>query len=181
MIRVISGIYKGRVLSIPSEKVTRPTMDKVRQAIFSIISKNIEDSVFLDLFAGSGAVGIEAVSRGAKKVYFNEKNISAYKVIEKNISSLDIEDDKYVLFLKDYRLFLKKHRDTVFDIVFLDPPYRFKVNRDIILYMRENSMLSKEAIIISEQDEKNKDIDGFEKKEYTYSSKCVSIYRRIAE
>lgn len=177
MIRIISGTYKGRMINIPSSKTTRPTMDKVRQAIFSIIKKYLnEETIFLDLFAGSGAMGIEAISRGVKKTYFNEKDPAVFKVIKENLKSLDIDSSLYELCLKDYRLFLKKYKGVKFDVIFLDPPYRFKVNQDIIKKMKEDNMLSSSSIIISEQDEKNKEIEGFFMKEYKYSEKYVAIY-----
>lgn len=181
MIRVISGTYKGRYLSIPDSKTTRPTMDKVKQAVFSIIRKHIEGSIFLDLFAGSGAIGIEAISRGASKTYLNDKDFNAFKVIKNNINSLDIDPSLYELCSKDYRLFLKKYKDVKFDIVFLDPPYRFKVNPDIIKLMDEYKMIDDNSIIISEMDEKNKDVEGFFKKEYRYGEKYVAIYSKKEE
>lgn len=178
MIRIISGTYKGRYLNIPDSKTTRPTTDKVKQAVFSIISNYIKDATFLDLFAGSGSIGIEAISRGAKKTYLNEKDFKAFKIIVKNIDSLDIDSSSYQLCNKDYRLFLKKYKDVLFDIIYLDPPYRFKVNQDIIKYMSDNDLLSSNAIIISEQDNKNAPLDGFIFKEYKYGEKFVGIYSR---
>ena len=178
MIRVISGTYKGRLLNIPDSKTTRPTTDKVKQAIFSIVKKHIEGSIFLDLFAGSGSIGIEAISRGAKKTYLNEKDVRAFKIIKENLKSLNIEESLYELVLKDYRLFLKKYKDVKFDVVFLDPPYRFKINQEVIKEMGERNMLSANAIIISEQDEKNKEVDGFFMKEYRYGEKYVAIYSK---
>ncbi len=178
MIRVISGTYKGRLLNIPDSKTTRPTTDKVKQAIFSIVKKYIEGAIFLDLFAGSGSIGIEAISRGAKKTYLNEKDVRAFKIIKENLKSLNIEESLYELVLKDYRLFLKKYKDVKFDVVFLDPPYRFKINQEVIKEMGERNMLSANAIIISEQDEKNKEVDGFFMKEYRYGEKYVAIYSK---
>lgn len=178
MIRIISGTYKGRYLNIPDSKTTRPTTDKVKQAVFSIISNYIKDATFLDLFAGSGSIGIEAISRGAKKTYLNEKDFKAFKIIIKNIESLDIDSSSYELCNKDYRLFLKKYKDVLFDIIYLDPPYRFKVNQDIIKYMSDNNLLSSNAIIISEQDNKNTPLDNFFFKEYKYGEKFVGIYSR---
>lgn len=178
MIRIIAGKYKGRFLKVPDSKTTRPTMDKVRQAIFSALKDKVEDSIFLDLFAGSGSIGLEAISRGCKECYFIEKDPKTFKTLKENALSFSDDQDKIHLIFKDYRLFLKKASDVKFDIVYLDPPYRYKINKDIIIYLDKFSKLASEAIIISEQDNKNEEIEGFEMKEYRYGQKFVSIYRR---
>ena len=176
MIRIISGKYKGRYLLVPPCKVTRPTMDKVRQAIFSALKDKCINSISLDLFAGSGAYGIETISRGGKKSYLNEKDKSTFSVIVKNVNQLNDLKDTFNLTCLDYRLFLKKFKDIKFDLVFLDPPYRFKINDSIIEYLVLNNMLNESAVIISEQDFKNKDISYFRLKEYNYGRKYVGLY-----
>lgn len=181
MIRIIAGEYKGRFLKVPNPKVTRPTMDKVRQAIFSAIKDKPIHACCLDLFAGSGAMGIEALSRGASKVYFNDKDHSTYRILLENLTSLKVEDSRYETMCADYRIFLKKHKDISFDLVFLDPPYRFSINQEIIQDMDKMNQLSKDALIVSEQNYPNPDIPGFEKKEYKYGEKSVALYRKEEE
>ena len=183
MIRIIAGAYKGRYLKVPDSKVTRPTMDKVRQALFNAIKDKSLGSVTLDLFAGSGAMGLEALSRGAKQVYLNDKNRSTFLIMRENALSLCQEKDKVILSNLDYRIFLKRNTDLKFDLVILDPPYRFEINADIIEYMRKFHMLSEDAILISEQDYPNKEIEGFTMKEYRYGQKHVGLYtyRKEAE
>lgn len=181
MIRIIAGIYKGRFLKVPDSKVTRPTMDKVRQAIFNAIKDKSSNSVCLDLFAGSGAMGLEAISRGASKVYFNDKDRGTFMTMKENILSLGLDESKYVMCQSDYRLFIKKYSDVKFDLVFLDPPYRFNINDTIIDELVRRDMLSKDAYIVSEQEKENKQIEGFEMKEYKYGQKHVAIYRRSEE
>ena len=180
--RVITGKARGmKLATLDGEDITRPTTERVKEGVFSAIQFDIAGKRVLDLFAGSGQMALEALSRGADSAVLIDENTDAIAIIKENAKKTGFMK-QCAISRMDYSEYLKsvagKER---FDIVFLDPPYRFKVNRDIILYMRENRMLSKEAIIISEQDEKNKDIDEFEKKEYTYSSKYVSIYRRIEE
>ena len=180
--RIITGKARGmKLATLDGEDITRPTTERVKEGVFSAVQFDIAGKRVLDLFAGSGQMALEALSRGADSAVLIDENTDAIAIIKENAKKTGVMK-QCAISRMDYSEYLKsvagKER---FDIVFLDPPYRFKVNRDIILYMRENSMLSKEAIIISEQDEKNKDIDGFEKKEYTYSSKYVSIYRRIEE
>lgn len=176
MIRIIAGTYKGRFLKVPDSKVTRPTMDKVRQALFNAIKDKSLGSVALDLFAGSGAMGLEALSRGAKQVYLNDKNRSTFAIMRENALSLCTEKDKIILSNLDYRVFLKRNTDLKFDLVILDPPYKFTINADIIDYMKKFSMLNDDAVIISEQDYPNKEIDGFAMKEYRYGQKHVGLY-----
>ena len=178
MIRIIAGIYKGRFLKIPDSSVTRPTMDKVRQAIFNALKDKTQGSVCVDLFAGSGAMGLEALSRGAKQVYFNDKDRKTFQVMKENILSLKPSEDCYVMALSDYRLFLKKYSDIKFDLVFLDPPYRFNINSVIIEEMVERNMLNDDAVIVSEQEKENPEIEGFAMKEYKYGQKHVAIYRK---
>lgn len=178
MIRIIAGNYKGRFLKVPDPNVTRPTMDKVRQAIFNAMKDKSQGSVCLDLFAGSGAMGLEAISRGAKKVYFNDKDRNTFQVMKENILSLGLEPDSYDMCLSDYRLYLKKYSDVKFDIVFLDPPYRFNINDTIIDELVRRNMLNDNCLIVSEQENKNKEKEGFTMKEYRYGQKYVALYKK---
>ncbi len=179
MIRIIAGIYKGRFLKVPDPSVTRPTMDKVRQAIFNAMKDKVQGSVVLDLFAGSGAMGLEALSRGARQVYFNDKDRKTFQIMKENILSLNPERDSYVLALSDYRLFLKKYAEIKFDVVFLDPPYRFNINDSIIKEMEERGMLKEDCLIVSEQEKENPVLPGFEMREYRYGQKHVALYRKV--
>lgn len=178
MIRIIAGIYKGRFLKVPDSKVTRPTMDKVRQAIFSAMKDKSLGAVVLDLFAGSGAMGLEALSRGAEQVYLNDKNRSTFVVMRENALSLCNDKEQVILSCLDYRVFLKRNNDLRFDLVILDPPYRYEINKDIIEYMAKMNMLNEEALIVSEQDYPNKEIEGFVMKEYRYGEKHVALYKK---
>jgi 16S rRNA (guanine(966)-N(2))-methyltransferase RsmD len=117
--RVIAGEFRRRILkSVPGIEV-RPTPDRLRESLFSILAPRIEGSVFLDAYAGSGAVGIEALSRGAKHVLFIERNPSALTVIRENLAALEIRERVTVLRGKATSLI----SDNPADIVFIDPPY----------------------------------------------------------
>ncbi len=181
MIRIIGGIYKGRYLNIPNSKVTRPTMDKVRQAIFNVLRNKPENAICCDLFAGSGAMGLEALSRGAKKCYFIDKDRQTFFTMKENVKALEIPPEQYELFLGDYRIFIKRNPELKLDILFLDPPYKMLINEAIIKDMTQRNMFSKDAYIISEQEPKNNEIEGYEMKEYTYGAKHVAVYHRIEE
>lgn len=121
MMRVITGIARGRRLeTLPGEDVTRPTTESVKEALFSMIQFELEDKKVIDLFAGSGQLGIEALSRGARHCTFVEGNRQAFKVIEDNLSHCRLESSAKVV-LSDAVSFLM--RKDNFDIAFLDPPY----------------------------------------------------------
>jgi len=119
--RIITGTAKGRKLSAPTGLATRPTADAVKEAIFSAIQFEIRDKVVLDLFAGSGQLGIEALSRGAAKAYFADISEEAVKIIIRNLEKTGLSEKAEVFRLAD-SAFLRK-TSAAFDIAFLDPPY----------------------------------------------------------
>ena len=120
--RVIAGDFRGRRLSTLTGEVVRPTSDKIKEAIFSSIQFEVEGTCFLDLFAGSGQMGIEALSRGAKKAVFVDSNRDSINVINKNINSLNLKNKSEIV-NSDSILFLHKTNQK-FDIAYLDPPYQ---------------------------------------------------------
>ncbi|MFA6861648.1 MAG: 16S rRNA (guanine(966)-N(2))-methyltransferase RsmD [Bacilli bacterium] len=178
MIRIIAGVYKGRFLKVPDTNVTRPTMDKVRQAIFSAMKDKCLGNTVVDLFSGSGAMGLEALSRGAKMVYFNDKDHKTFLTMKENITSLKPDASSYCVTCMDYRVFLKKNTNLKIDVLFLDPPYRFTINASIIKYCEEHKMLNPDALVVSEQDYPNEEIPGYTMKEYRYGEKHVALYRK---
>lgn len=119
--RVITGTARGRRLETLEGEDVRPTTDRIKEAIFSIIQFQIEGRSFLDLFAGSGQMGIEALSRGAKEAYFVDSSKKSTAVVKRNLSSTKLELQSKV-FQMDYHSFLAMN-STEFDIAFLDPPY----------------------------------------------------------
>ena len=125
-VRIISGLYRSRILTIPSLSITRPSKDRVREALFSPLI-NLENKTFLDLYAGSGAVGIESISRGASLCVFNDLSREAYKCIKNNLKTLEIPQNKYFLFNLDDLSALRacEENNLSFDYIYLDPPYIF--------------------------------------------------------
>lgn len=123
--RVISGKARGKKLIAPTNINTRPTLDRVKEAMFNKIQFDLKDATCLDLFAGTGALGIEALSRGASKTAFCDESKDAIRIIKKNIEITNNLDNAIIIH-KDYNLALEelKHKDIKFDIVFLDPPYK---------------------------------------------------------
>ena len=179
--RVISGILKGRNILGYNIEGTRPTMDRVKESIFSMIQDKVFDSIVLDLFSGTGNYGIEAISNGAKLVYFNDKNKECVKVIKKNLSNFDILDKSKILNL-DYLKCLNhlKDKELKFDLVFLDPPYKFNCLNEIVEYLVKNRLLNLNSYVIVELINNNLN-DRYDKlvkiKEKKYGEKIVIIYK----
>jgi len=155
--RVISGTAKGTKLDTLETLDTRPTLDRVKEALFNIIQSKIYDAVVLDLFAGSGALGIEALSRGAKKTVFCDKSKYAYAIIKKNLTKTKLEE-KSVVFNKTFQECLDGIKDK-FDIIFLDPPYNTYLAIDAISKLVNKDLIANNAIIVIETDDEGKIID----------------------
>ncbi len=174
--RVISGKYKGLVLKEYNIKGTRPTMDRIKESLFSIIQNKLPNSICLDLFAGSASLGLEAISNGAKLVYFVDKNKIVTDNIKKNFKN--IEED-YILYNLDFKDALRKIKnDNIkFDIVFLDPPYdMFLINESIKLLL-EYELLNKDAYIICEYLKEKIDCNLEIIKQKKYGDKFITIYK----
>lgn len=155
MIRIIGGINRSRLLDTPKGNLTKPTMDKVRGAVFSALGESTKNASVLDLFAGSGSYGFEALSRGAKKATFIDKSFDAIDVIKVNAKKLGHSNSD--IYLKDSLLFLKE-TTSKFDIVFVDPPYKLEVYETVVKTLTERNLLSDNGIIVLES-EKELDID----------------------
>lgn len=144
--RIIGGKFKGVPLASPKSQNIRPTGDKVKQALFTKLQFDLENSIVCDLFCGSGALGIEALSRGAKKVYFVDKDKRSLNLTKQNLSKLEGD---YKLFLGSYDKALKSF-DQKFDFIFVDPPYASGVYEDVLLKIQEYDMLSENGIVVCE-------------------------------
>ena len=144
--RVVSGKYKGRKLKEFNLSSTKPTLDKVKEAMFDMIQFDIVDSVVLDLFSGTGALGIEAISRGAKKTFLVDNNLQAINIIKENLKGIS---ENYSLINQNGLDFLKSTNEK-FDIVFLDPPYQTDLGLKSIDYLIKENKLNDGAIILFE-------------------------------
>lgn len=175
--RVVAGFAKGRLLKSPDgTDIVRPTTDKVKESLFSSIQFETQGCVFLDLFAGSGQMGIEAISRGAKRAYFVDNNRHSLSVINENIRLVRFEDRASVIF-GDYHSILTHCTEKV-DIAFLDPPYSKKLLSDamqaILPIMGENSKIICESPI---DEELMQNVGCFVKlKERTYGKIKLTTY-----
>ena len=146
--RVIAGSAKRLQLKTIDGMDTRPTTDRIKETLFNMISPYIADSCFLDLFSGSGAIGIEALSRGAEKAVFVEQNRKAMECIRENLRYTRLEKGA-VLYEMDVFSALKK-LDTPFDYIFMDPPYNMLLEKKVLEYLSESELLSDSGIIIVE-------------------------------
>ena len=178
--RVISGLYKGRVIDGFDIDGTRPTQDRVKESLFGSIQDYIDESVVLDLFSGSGNLGIEALSNGAKECYFVDNNKEAIKVINSNLSKIGITSN---VLNKDFKDALEYFRlnNIKFDLVFLDPPYKDDYIDKAITKLLEYNMLNKNALIICEYNKEiNHEYDLLEEaKTKKYGDKFVTIFKKI--
>ena len=161
--RIISGSMRGTKLFTLEGENTRPTLDRVKEALFSKINFKLEDSYVLDLFSGSGALGLESLSRGAKKGVLCDSSKEAIKIIKQNITKTKTEE-KILLLNLDYRKAIEKIKDEKikFDIVFLDPPYKTNFAEDATKLIIKNKLLKKDGIIIIETDDKEKVIKNLD-------------------
>ena len=179
--RVISGKYKRTNLIGYDTIGIRPTMDKVKMSIFAMINEYIEDSTCLDLFSGTGSLGIEALSNGSKLVYFVDKEKKSIDIIKTNLKN--IKED-YKIILDDYTSALKNfsNNNIKFDIIFIDPPYGKIKIKEIINKLIKYDVINKNGIIVCEfEDEELEDEynDLVLIKDRKYGRVYIKIYKRV--
>lgn len=172
--RVISGIYKGKLLEGFLIDGTRPTMDRVKESLFGIIQTYIEGSICLDLFAGSGSLGIEALSNGCKKCIFVDKNKEILKILENNLNEVKVD---HKIIKKDYKEALN-NLDIKFDIIFLDPPYNDNLISPAIELILNNNLLNDDGIIVCEYEKENIVCSLNLFKEKKYGQKNIKIFKK---
>lgn len=174
--RVVAGVARGRRIAAPPGRDTRPTTDRVREAVFNALWSlgAVEDAVVVDLFAGSGALGIEALSRGAASVHFVEADRRAASVIEQNLASLDLADRAVVL-RRPVEAALDQLPVAV-DLVLADPPYTFDGWADLLVALAPR--LAADAVVVVESDRSPALPPGWEKvRERTYGGTVVLFAR----
>lgn len=149
--RIISGFYKGKKIDGFDINGTRPTKDRVKESLMAMIQSKIRNSVVLDLFAGSGSLGIEALSNGADICYFIDNSKDIVNILKKNLIGIN----NSVLITKDYKDVLTefKYKNIKFDIIFLDPPYHLNILNNSIKMIEDYKLLNKNGIIVCEFEE----------------------------
>lgn len=179
--KVISGFLKGRKIEGFDINGTRPTMDRVKESLFAMIQNYIVDSVCLDLFSGSGNLGIEAISEGAKYTYLVDNNTKAISVIKNNINNINIQDKCNILNM-NYKRALEELSNKKLDLIFLDPPYKTNYIEEAIELIDEYDLLNDDGLIICESSDLDKIVysNKFKSiKDKRYGDKWVVILKKI--
>lgn len=152
-LRIIAGKAKHLLLLAPIGSKTRPTSDRIKETLFNMIQYELEDIIFIDLYAGSGGIGLEAISRGAKQGYFVENEKEAIACIQENIKSTKLEDS-CVLIKNDVLTAIQNQLPTLVKepagVIFMDPPYESDIEREVLLALKKQTFINKDTLIIIE-------------------------------
>lgn len=183
--RVISGYLKGKKLEGYNIPTTRPTMDRVKESMFASIQNNTNNAIVLDLFCGSGSLGIEAISMGTSKCYFVDNNKDIISYLNKNINNLGIKN-KCTVIDKDYReaLLYFKNNNIKFNIILVDAPYKMEVMEEVINLVSKYGLLLGDGLLILEYsfDKLKDNYDTFKLvKSKKYGDKYVNIYKKVID
>ena len=179
-VRVISGSARGLKLNTPGDDRVRPTTDRVKESMFNIVQDWVYDSQVLDLFAGSGALGIEALSRGASQAVFCDKSLDSIKIIKSNIEKARVVDRSQIV-SGDFKRCLRdmEAKNQSFDMIFVDPPYYEGLFEEVLDTIRSYKILKKDGIVIVEHDAKRPigQVEGLEVyKEKKYGITMLTFY-----
>lgn len=181
--KIISGKYKGRILKGYMIDGTRPTMDRVKESVFAMIQEYVKDSLFLDLYSGTGNIGIEAISNGSKKAYLVDNNMVATKTIKENINMLKIDNACIIMEDATTQLYKFISDGIKFDIIFLDPPYHTNEFDKSLAIINDNlCLLDDNGIIVCETEIKidyQKYSNLIIYKIRKYGSKEVTILKKV--
>ena len=175
-LKIISGKYKGRIIKGFDIDGTRPTMDRVKESLFATIDSYLKNSTVLDLFAGTGSLGLEAISNGARKAFFVDKNKKCIEEIKNTCAKIGVEEE-IVFINKDYLKALDEIEKV--DIIFLDPPYHEGILNGAIKKIEELNILNKNGLIIAEFEEEKPICSYNLIKEKKYGDKYINIYKKV--
>ena len=181
--RIIGGEYRSRIINMPKGADIRPTQDRVRESVFNILA-DVHDKRVLDLFAGSGAYGIEALSRGAGHATFVENNSRCLAIITSNMESLEMPEARYDVMRSSVTSALERFAKDgeKFDIIFVDPPYHKDMAKKCLIYIDYSDILSLTGLVVIEHfksDSLETELDSLiPQKEYKYGDTVISVYRR---
>lgn len=179
--RIIGGKYRSRVLAEFNGESVRPTSDRAKEALFNILALKLYGARVLDLFSGSGALGLESLSRGAKEVVFNDYSKDSLAILKKNLTALKIPvgGEEAKLTNSDYLVCLEMVRGA-FDLIFLDPPYRFDYGEKALQKIAEKGLLTENGIAVYERDRPFEgEISGLEKyDERKYGKTYFTFFKR---
>jgi len=178
--KIISGLYKGRVIHGCNIEGTRPTQERVKESLFAMIQSKLRDGIVLDLFAGTGNLGFEALSNGSMACIFVDTNPKCTKSIQRTVESLQIKNAE--VYTMDYQKALDKFQKEKrkFDLIFLDPPYRYQNIESILKTLDEKELINTSGIVVCEYEEEElqEEYPSFQRlKMRSYGSKNISIYQ----
>ncbi|MBA5850508.1 16S rRNA (guanine(966)-N(2))-methyltransferase RsmD [Clostridium sp. cel8] len=185
--RIIAGLAKGRKLLPPNGySTTRPTLDRVKEAMFNIIQTKIQDSIVLDVFSGTGSLGLEAVSRGSKHCYLVDGSKETFSILKENVKNLRFEDKCTCLNMDSYKALYEFSKDSMkFDIIFIDPPYRKNMIPKAVQIIESGNLLNDEGIIMTKIDTSEDIYQGTKlislSDHRKYGKTTVCIYERIGD
>lgn len=160
--RIIAGLAKGRKIMSPiGANITRPTLDRVKESMFNIIQMKVYDSTVLDMFSGTGSLGLESVSRGCKFCYLVDQNPQTYSFLVKNVKNLKFEDKCKCFNVNSYKVLEEfQNKKIRFDLIFIDPPYMKNMIPPAIESIDEKKLLSKDGIIVTKIDSREEFYGG---------------------
>lgn len=183
--RIIAGEFASRPLKTKKGNTTRPTLDKVKEALFSKLGTYFDGGNVLDLYGGSGAIALEAISRGMDHAYISDNDRQACSIIKENIHLLAIEDKCSLYCMSDTQMLRKMKENKIsFDLVYLDPPYRKQKNIELLEYLDVNNMINSNGwVVIESLQEESYQTDTLSHlkyiKEATYGIMKLTYYRNI--
>jgi 16S rRNA (guanine(966)-N(2))-methyltransferase RsmD len=182
IMRIIAGKHRSRIIKMPKQPKIRPTKDRVREALFSIIGEFVVGANVLDLFAGSGAFGIEALSRGAKRAVFIDCEENCVRTIKENLRNLNIINISLVIKMDGFKaLDFLENRNETFNLVLLDPPYYKEMAKKSLIKLERRDILKFPCIVIAEhhkEDTLPKDFDNISSyRTVCYGDVCLSFYK----
>jgi len=183
-LRVIAGVCRGKRLKTVKGLSTRPTIDRVKEAVFNVLAHRIQEAKVLDLFGGTGNIGIEALSRGAQSVIYVEKDRKALKVLNANITDCRFEEKVKIFSIDAFKaLKIFKEKEYTFNVVYLDPPYKLDILNDILKIIARETLLEINGIVVVEtgkNTELKSNFDNLHKvKEDKYGDTKITYYQLI--
>lgn len=180
--RIIAGLAKGRKILSPIGMDTRPTLDRIKESIFNIIQNRVPGAVAADIFAGTGSLGLEAASRGAKECYLVDKGKETFKYLKENVENLGFNDICECFNMDSYEVLnLFSDRKKIFDLVFIDPPYLKNMIPPALEIIYKKNLLSKDGLIVTKIDSSEIIYEGYENLQLCddrkYGNTTVCFYR----
>lgn len=180
--RIIGGKYRSRVLASFDGEDVRPTADRVKESLFNILSLRFYGARVLDLFCGTGALGLESLSRGAREAVFNDQSKQSVTLLKKNLKTLKLQEGNEVkVYNLDASVFLDGAREP-FDLIFIDPPYALDVGVKAVEKIAQKGLLAKGGVLVFERDRPFEgEVDGLEKYDERKYGKTILTFFRVPE